>query len=140
MTTPTKEEVEAIVERLDALGDLATWATGGWDIPPEATAKIGRMGKRAAAMLTALQARVEAAEADAGALAALESWTEGDIAICPPGQHGGNSANWLVALESEARPGPARGYRWGCEGEGPTLTVATTACFAALAQQKEGRR
>lgn len=48
---PAVTEVSDVAERLRALADLAFWAGNGWDIPPEACEKVGRLALKAAALL-----------------------------------------------------------------------------------------
>ena len=61
MTTPA--ELDALIERINALADCSYWANAGWDIPGDATQVIGRLAVQAAAAL--VQLRDENARLDA---------------------------------------------------------------------------
>jgi hypothetical protein len=84
------------------------------------------------AELARLRTKVQRLEADARRLDWLESWREGDVTICPPGEHGGDMNHWLVGLDSRTRPSGARSYRWGEERTAPTLRDAIDAIRAAI--------
>ena len=61
------------IDQLDALASLCDEATGGWDLPPSATTRLGTLTRKAAAMLRKLVAeREEYRAAMRRALEALE--------------------------------------------------------------------
>ncbi len=65
------------LDALDALAELLDEAKGGWDLPPSATARIGTITRKAAAMLRKLVAeREEYRAAMREALEALKYHTE----------------------------------------------------------------
>ena len=66
MTTPA--ELDALIERINALADCSYWATAGWDIPGDATQVIGRLAVQAAAAITELRAEYDALKAERDAL------------------------------------------------------------------------
>jgi hypothetical protein len=96
--------------------------------------QIMSAGKRYGAARAAAAETGLTAVADAARLDWLQSWTEGDVQISPPGQHGGAAGSWLVALDSDARPSGTRGYRWSCEASGSDLREAIDNCRRALDQ------
>ena len=51
-------DLDALIERINALAECSYWANAGWDIPGDATQVIGRLAVQAAAALTSLQAEV----------------------------------------------------------------------------------
>ena len=52
MTAP---DLDALIERINALADCSYWANAGWDIPGDATQVIGRLAVQAAAALVQLR-------------------------------------------------------------------------------------
>jgi len=56
---PTSD-VDALIERINALADCSYWATAGWDIPGDATQVIGRLAVQAAAAIASLDAERDA--------------------------------------------------------------------------------
>ena len=52
MTAP---DLDALIERINALADCSYWANAGWDIPGDATQVIGRLAVQAAAALIQLR-------------------------------------------------------------------------------------
>ena len=52
----TKNQRDALIERINALADVSYWANAGWDIPGDATQVIGRLAVKAAAALRELVA------------------------------------------------------------------------------------
>jgi hypothetical protein len=44
-------DIDALIARIEALADCAYWAIAGWDIPGDATQKIGLLAVKAAAAL-----------------------------------------------------------------------------------------
>lgn len=49
----TQSERAELIERLNALSELCGMATGGWDLPDSATARISSIASKAAALLAA---------------------------------------------------------------------------------------
>ena len=56
---PTSD-VDALIERINALADCSYWANVGWVIPGDATQVIGRLAVQAAAAIASLDAERDA--------------------------------------------------------------------------------
>ena len=52
---PAAVDIDALIERINALADCSYWANAGWDIPGDATQVIGRLAVQAAAALVQLR-------------------------------------------------------------------------------------
>ena len=80
---------------------------------------------------------IERLRADKERMDWLESWTKGDTAICPPGNHGGGANHWLIAREDDDKRD-----RWGSvseESEGLTVRAAIDAARAASRDEERDR-
>ena len=51
----TAPDLDALIDRINALADCSYWANAGWDIPGDATQVIGRLAVQAAAALVQLR-------------------------------------------------------------------------------------
>lgn len=85
------------------------------------------------AQLASTQAALRASQQDTKRLDWLESWTKGDQGICPPGNHGGDAAKWLVFREDDSK-GDSYGS-WNEESQGSTIREAIDAAAPADSQE-----
>ena len=98
---PPSPDYDDLVERIRALADCLYWATAGWDIPGDATQKIGRLAVKAADAIAALRAERDALRAELAEDAGGWARAERAEAECDALRADAERYRWLRAAQSQ---------------------------------------